>query len=476
MTLTASQKTIRGLVAIAALFLIAIGAMGLVSYRLIDVNRWTIHTHSIIEGVKDSLSALQDVETGERGYIVTGQKNFLEPYEWGRQATMRDLAQIASMTRDNPAQQENIRKARELAQARMDWSAETIEKAVIKPAPATIPMMAKGKQIMDEYRHQVALIMQNEKDLLTRRTEDLKEAQALLVVVTVILSVVGVVLLGWIYRITSSAIEEEKKRVLQLDRLNTGLADEIEQRKQTELALKEATAKLSSSNTDLQQFAYVASHDLQEPLRAVSGFLTLLASKHKETLDEESASWINHAVEGSLRMRALINDLLAYARVESKGKALIDTDCNESLTIAKKDLSVLLGETDAQLNVADLPHVMGEKGQLAQVFQNLIGNAIKFRSSEHPVIDIGVVKQSGNWLFTIKDNGLGFDQEHAERIFVIFQRLQGREEHKGTGIGLALCKKIIERHGGTIWAQSEKGKGSTFSFTIPVIGGGDNGH
>jgi signal transduction histidine kinase len=475
MTLTASQKTIRGLIAIAVLFLIAIGAMGLVSYRLIDVNRWTIHTHAIIEDVKDSLSALQDVETGERGYVVTGQKNFLEPYEWGRAAAMTDLDKVEAMTRDNPAQQENIKKARALAQAKMDWAAHTIETAVIAPAPATLPMMAKGKQIMDEYRHQVALIMQNEKDLLARRTQELKEAQTLLVVVTGILSVIGVGLLVWIYRITSGAIEEEKKRVLQLDRLNAGLSEEIEQRKQTELALKEATAKLSSSNTDLQQFAYVASHDLQEPLRAVSGFLTLIASKHKETLDEESATWINHAVEGSLRMRALINDLLAYARVESKGKALVDTDCNESLTIAKKDLSVLLAETNTQINVADLPHVMGEKGQLAQVFQNLIGNAVKFRSSERPVIDIKVVKQNNNWLFTIKDNGLGFDQEHAERIFVIFQRLQGREEHKGTGIGLALCKKIIERHGGTIWAQSEKGRGSIFSFTIPVIGG-DNGN
>jgi CHASE3 domain sensor protein len=261
MTLTASQKTIRGLIAIAALFLFAIGAMGLVSYRLIDVNRWTIHTHSIIEDVKDSLSALQDVETGERGYVVTGQKNFLEPYEWGHEATLKDLDKIEALTRDNPAQQANIKKARELAKAKMDWTAQTIKEAVITPAPATVPMMTKGKHLMDEYRHQVALIMQNETDLLARRNEDLKEAQVLLVVVTVVLSVVGIGLLICIYRITSNAIEEEKKRAAQLDRLNVGLADEIEQRKKTELALKEATVKLSSSNTDLQQFAYVASHD-----------------------------------------------------------------------------------------------------------------------------------------------------------------------------------------------------------------------
>ena len=476
MTLTTSQKTIRGLIAIGALFLVAIASMGLVSYRLVDVNRWTIHTHTIIENVKDSLSALQDVETGERGYDVTGQRNFLEPYDWGRAAAMSNLDKVAELTQDNPAQQENIKKAKELAKAKMDWSAETIQKASISPNAQTLAMMIKGKEIMDAYRHQVSLITDNEKELLNRRTAELKQAQTLLVVVTSVLALVGTSLLFWIYNITMTAIDEEKKRVELLDKLNNGLNEEIESRKKTELALKDATVKLSSSNTDLQQFAYVASHDLQEPLRAVSGFLTLIASKHKESLDEESSAWINHAVEGSLRMRALINDLLAYARVESKGKALVDTDCNESLTMAKKDLSVLLEETGAQINVAELPHVMGEKGQLAQVFQNLIGNAVKFRSAEHPVVDINVSKQKTNWLFTIKDNGLGFDQEHAERIFVIFQRLQGREEHKGTGIGLALCKKIIERHGGTIWAQSEKGKGSTFFFTIPVMGGSDYGH
>ena len=268
--------------------------------------------------------------------------------------------------------------------------------------------------------------------------------------------------------------EEEKRRVRELNTLNTDLHAEIEQRMKTEKALKETALRLASSNTDLQQFAYVASHDLQEPLRAVAGFLTLIASKQKGNLDPETEGWINHAVEGALRMRALINDLLTYARVESRSMALEETDCNKSLAQAKKDLAVVLEETGGQITAGKLPTVLGEGGQLTQLFQNLIGNALKFKSTNIPVVSIEANQKDGDWVFAVKDNGIGFGQEHAQRIFVIFQRLQGREDYKGTGIGLALCKKIVERHGGHIWAESTKGKGSSFFFTIPVMQGDSN--
>jgi light-regulated signal transduction histidine kinase (bacteriophytochrome) len=293
---------------------------------------------------------------------------------------------------------------------------------------------------------------------------------------TGILSILIFGLLSWVYKVTSKAIEDEKVRVKELNTFNIGLQNEIEQRIKTEKALKEATVKLTSSNTDLQQFAYVASHDLQEPLRAVSGFLTLIMSKHKGKLDPETESWINHAVEGSQRMRSLINDLLVYARVESRGKVLTEIDCNAALALAKKDLAVVLEETEAEIVSEDLPRVLGDVGQLGQLLQNLIGNAVKFRGNKKPVVNITVLKKNSDWQFSVKDNGIGFDIEHADRIFVIFQRLQGREEYQGTGIGLALCKKIVERHGGRIWAESEKGSGSTFFFTIPVMEGESNGN
>ena len=319
-------------------------------------------------------------------------------------------------------------------------------------------------------------MIDTESNLLAKRNRDLQLAQQFLWAGTLALAVSALALLAWVFRITRAAIEDEKRRVVELNSLNRGLQEEIEQRKIVELALKDTTMKLTSSNTDLQQFAYVASHDLQEPLRAVAGFLTLIAKRHKGTLDPETEGWINHAVEGAQRMRSLINDLLLYARVESRGKELEPTDCNKALDQAKKDLSVVLEETGAEINATKLPTLLGDEGQLSQLFQNLVGNAIKFRQTDiSPKVDIEVRQENAEWIFYVKDNGIGFDQTHADRIFIIFQRLQGRDEYQGTGIGLALCKKIVERHGGRIWAESAKGKGSTFFFTIPVMQGEHNG-
>jgi light-regulated signal transduction histidine kinase (bacteriophytochrome) len=228
----------------------------------------------------------------------------------------------------------------------------------------------------------------------------------------------------------------------------------------------------------LQQFAYVASHDLQEPLRAVSGFLTLLSKKHQGSFDEESKQWITHSVEGAQRMRALINDLLIYARVESKGKPLVRFQLTTALDQARRDLAMALAESQAELVVSELPEISGDPGQMAQVFQNLIGNAIKFRAPDTvPVVKISAEKseKEDEWEVSVSDNGIGFSMEHAQRIFVIFQRLQGREEYKGTGIGLALCKKIVARHGGRIWVNSTVGEGSTFTFTLPISKAENNG-
>jgi light-regulated signal transduction histidine kinase (bacteriophytochrome) len=323
-------------------------------------------------------------------------------------------------------------------------------------------LVAPQMETMDAIRAALIAITQEENRQLALLTEQSTFFFNCGMSLAVSQIVLGLVLLGACRRTITNYTLDDRAKIKALEA-------EIEQRKKTERALKETTVKLTSSNTDLQQFAYVASHDLQEPLRAVAGFLTLIAKKEKERLDSETEGWINHAVEGAQRMRSLINDLLAYARIESRGKELKETDCNAALAIAKKDLSVVLEETEAQIISEDLPKVLGEQGQLAQLFQNLIGNALKFHDVEKPVVTISVHRKNDDWLFAVKDNGLGFDQSHAERIFVIFQRLQGREVHKGTGIGLSICKKIVERHGGKIWVESAIGKGSTFFFTIPTI-------
>ncbi|OUL28007.1 histidine kinase [Nostoc sp. RF31YmG] len=259
------------------------------------------------------------------------------------------------------------------------------------------------------------------------------------------------------------------------------LADEALQRAKAELEIKvaERTAELyklnedlKRSNQELEQFAYVASHDLQEPLRAVAGYSQLLGQEYQELLDESAQEYLAYIVDGATRMRQLIQDLLAYSRVGTRGQAFVPTDCNIVLNQALSNLQVAIAESKAIITRDSLPTVHADKTQLLQLFQNLIGNAIKFRQGESPQIHIGAVKGAENletqseWLFCIQDNGIGIKPQYLERIFEVFRRLHTRREFAGTGIGLAICKKIVERHGGRIWAESQLGAGTRFYFTL----------
>ncbi len=234
------------------------------------------------------------------------------------------------------------------------------------------------------------------------------------------------------------------------------------------------TGELIRSNRDLEQFAYVASHDLQELLRAVSSFCQLLSKKYNDKLDQDAQEFIGFIVSGSSRMQQLINDLLSFSRVSTRGKPLELTDTSSILGQTIVNLSTMIDENSAIITNDELPTVIADSTQLVQVFQNLIGKAIKFRREDLPHIHISAHEKDGNWVFSIKDNGIGIEQEYFDKIFVIFQRLHGKDEYSGTGIGLAICKKIIERHGGSIWVKSEAQKGSTFYFTIPKQGGVDH--
>lgn len=235
---------------------------------------------------------------------------------------------------------------------------------------------------------------------------------------------------------------------------------------------KQALEELARSNRDLEQFAYVASHDLQEPLRMVATYTQLLAERYRGKLDEQADKYIHYAVDGALRMQALVQDLLAFSRVGRQGIDLKSTDCNRLVAVAVQNLQSAIEESNAQVIYESLPEIFADGSQLVQVFQNLIGNAIKFRGSVPPVIRITAQKKSRTWTFTVADNGIGIAPEHAEIIFVIFKRLHTRAEYPGSGIGLAICKKIIEQHGGRIWVESLAGQGSTFKFTLPVTARG----
>ncbi|OYW31261.1 MAG: hypothetical protein B7Z47_01575 [Chthoniobacter sp. 12-60-6] len=227
-------------------------------------------------------------------------------------------------------------------------------------------------------------------------------------------------------------------------------------------------AELARSNAELEQFAYVATHDLQEPLRAVASCVQLLQKRYEGRLDARAVEFITHAVDGTMRMQTLINDLLAYSRISTHAQAFASTECTKVLAAALANLSIATAESGAVITSDGLPMVMGDATQLTQLFQNLIGNAIKFRAERPALIHIGAVLKEDEWWFTVADNGIGMEPQYFERVFQVFQRLHTRRAYQGTGIGLAICKKVVERHGGRIWVESQPGQGSTFCFTIPA--------
>ncbi len=235
-----------------------------------------------------------------------------------------------------------------------------------------------------------------------------------------------------------------------------------------ERKVAERTAELSRSNAELEQFAYVASHDLQEPLRMVASFTQLLAKRYKGRLDADADEFIGFASDGAIRMQTMINDLLSYSRVGTKGKDFAPTDTQAVLDIALQNLQAAIQETGAVITHNALPSVMADDAQLIQVFQNLIGNAIKFRKEAPPRIHISAERKANELVFSVRDDGIGIDPKHGDRLFVMFRRLHSTNQYPGTGIGLAICRKIVERHGGRIWFDSKPGTGSTFHFTIPA--------
>lgn len=250
------------------------------------------------------------------------------------------------------------------------------------------------------------------------------------------------------------------------DEIVYGAARDVTERHQAEETLRQQAEELERSNRELEQFAYVASHDLQEPLRIVSSYMQLLARRYQGKLDQDADEFIGFAVEGANRMKSLITDLLAYSRVGTRGKELIPVEMEDALARATRNLRLAIQDSGAIIAHDDLPVVLADPLQMTQLLQNLIGNAIKFRGPKAPRIHVGVRRRDQHWLFFVRDNGIGIDPQYAERIFVIFQRLHNRDEYPGTGIGLAICRKIVERHGGEIWVESKPGNGATFYFTL----------
>ncbi len=248
---------------------------------------------------------------------------------------------------------------------------------------------------------------------------------------------------------------------------------DVSERKHYEDALAERAQELARSNAELEQFAYVASHDLQEPLRMVASFAQLLSRRYHDQLGAEGQEFINYMVDGAKRMQELINDLLVYSRIGTHEDEFAAVDLNTVRERALAFMPQAIKDNNATVTSDVLPTLHASASQMTQLFQNLINNAIKFHGQEAPRVDISVQRNKDGFLFCVADNGIGIEPQYAERIFLIFQRLHGKREFPGTGIGLAVCKKIVEHHGGSIWVESEVGKGAKFFFTLPTLNNGE---
>jgi signal transduction histidine kinase len=240
------------------------------------------------------------------------------------------------------------------------------------------------------------------------------------------------------------------------------------ERRRSQEQLRLSVAELARSNAELEQFAYVVSHDLQEPLRMVASYVQLLEERYKDQLDSSAREFIAYAVDGATRMKQMIADLLAYSRVGRNGKPIEVVACEAALGRACADLRASITESAAEISHGPLPSVPGDAAQFTHLFQNLIGNAIKFRSQAPPRVHVSAERAGEEWVFSVRDNGIGLDPQFADRIFMVFQRLHSHEDYPGTGIGLAIARKIVEHRGGRIWVESEPGKGATFRFTVPI--------
>lgn len=451
-------------------------------------------------------AAIRDQETAVRGYVIAGQRQFLTPYYVGQRAEQVAAADIRARVQDRP---DLLADVDAITDATKQWRAEYGEpliKAVTPGAPFVVntEFADRSKADFDEIR---ALFDEQNRHLSNARQAGLDRLERLqgwrdtvllsmvaAFFVTALLLAVLIrkavtrpleVLAAACRRNTEGDFDERipargprdlRAIATDVENMRQRIVDDLAAARAAQLLLDEQAVDLRRSNAELEQFAYVASHDLQEPLRKVTAFCQLLEKRYGDKLDDRGVEYINFAVDGAKRMQVLINDLLTFSRVGRLNSTEIEVDLGAALDAALSNLSTAIEESGAQLvRPAELPKVQGDPTLLAMLWQNLIGNAVKFRRpGETPRLTIECEAATGpgdegpEWLITLSDNGIGISEEFVEKVFVIFQRLHGRDAYSGTGIGLALCKKIVEFHGGTIWIDTDYTAGTRFRFTLPM--------
>jgi signal transduction histidine kinase len=488
-------------VAILAMTLFSLLAIAIAGTALADLSSARSRVVNVIDPAAQAGQKLAydivNQETGVRGYLLSGNQSFLEPYNSGLAGQNEQVRILRRLTPGLPSVGADLTQVLARVDAWRDgYAASAIQQVRAAGKPVVSTEVFRGKMLFDLIRTPLSSMESTLSSDRAQASVSLNDSATTVDAVALglgvaLLLVVGGVALGlramairpltrlasqarrvaagdFEYEVTPEGPREAADLAVDVNRMRVRILDELSSARQANLALEARARDLERSNSELEQFAYVASHDLQEPLRKVASFCQLLQRRYVGLLDQRADQYIEYAVDGAKRMQVLIDDLLAFSRVGRVQREPVLISCASALSTARVNLTAEIRASRAVIEVSDLPMVRAEFSLITSLFQNLVGNAIKFRGSEPPRVVISAERQEDFWKFSVADNGIGIEPEYADRIFVIFQRLHDRTSYPGTGIGLAMCRKIVEYYGGIIWLETTAGPGSTFCFTLPV--------
>jgi signal transduction histidine kinase len=437
-----------------------------VSFVFLILDLQTEHTDLLLSRAQDLTSSMgklaslaRDAESGERGFLLYGDERYLIPLQQANAELATDIDSCLRNAKDVSKFQRPVEEMIRLVRARVNQANQVVEteRAIGLSAAVDLARTDAADRTMNQLRRAVDDLTRNlnEESSRYRSSEHHLGHGAFFSFLIGTLLMIGVLM--WLYRELVSYLQQRDVAYETLEHANAEL----------DARVRERTRDLTEANQELAQFAYVASHDLQEPLRTITSFTQLIEARYKGRLDEDADEFIGYIVNSSRRMSDLINGLLTLVRLRKAGQPTAPVSFEKLLEEAEVSLQASIRDNDAVIEHGALPALVADNVQFSQVFQNLISNAIKYRREEQPLIRVEAKRDSSNWVFSVADNGRGFNQQFAERIFGLFQRLHGRDV-EGTGIGLSIARKIVERHGGRIWANSKEGVGSTFYFSLPV--------
>jgi signal transduction histidine kinase len=452
---------------VAVITLVICAAVSYRNVREIEANEALVaHSHRVLERVEAVFSSVKDAESGQRGYLITGDRAYLQPYDQGSEAIRRDFDELRRLTADNADQQGRLADLRSAVDLRLATLAEGVDRHKDGGFEAGRKFIeeGKGRGQMSSIRAKAGQIVDVERNLLSIRSDAAQATYRTAKATLLITTGVGLVMvLSSFYFAARDAAQRAR------------MTEELERRvAQRTLELNGLNEALRISNRELEQFASVASHDLQEPLRKIEAFGDRLRSRSAAQLDDSGKDYLERILLSATRMRSLINDLLSLSRVTTRGQTPEPVDLAKAARDVISDLEGRLQQVGGRIVMGELPTIDADPLQMRQLLQNLLGNALKFHQpGVPPIVEIagrinGPDEVAPTCRLTVKDNGIGFEEVYLDRIFNVFQRLHGRNEYEGTGMGLAISRRIVERHGGTITAESAPGKGATFIVTLPV--------